>query len=67
MKYMWRDTMSGKTKKQRARTPHSLRSEWFRLLREVSERENDEGVTAMTEPQLVEGVRGEWRRGGLVL
>ena len=52
MKYMWRDAMSGKAKKQRARTPHSLRSERFQLLREVSERENGEGVTAMTEAEV---------------
>ena len=39
-------------KKQRARTPRSLRSEWFRLLWEVSERENGEGVTAMTEAEV---------------
>ena len=41
--------------KKRARNPHSLTSEWFRLLRsirEISERGNGEGVTAVTEAEV---------------
>ena len=42
--------LSCKARKQRGRNPRFLRSEWFRFLcklREVTERESGEGITAM--------------------